>query len=209
MPKKTFKRLPEERQNELLERAGDCIMNMDYTKLRVEDLTKAMGIPVGSFYRYFEDRDDVAAAYFVYADRAYSEDPKLSAVFEPQEPDDELFAALEHRQRVFDQMSNGVYERVFLEENFDRIFQMYKQFLTELKYEGKLRADVDSELIAFMYATNLYNLQLYFKKFGIEDMKLRWRIKKYFYYTFFKYGIMGKPSETGEHKRERRDNYAD
>ena len=209
MPKKTFKWLPEERQKELLERAGDCIMNMDYDKIRVEELTKAMEIPVGSFYRYFEDRDDVTAAFFVYAEKAYAEEPKLSAVFEPQEPDDVLLSAIEPLQRAFDQMSNGVYERVFLEENFDRIFQMYKQFLTELKYEGKLRSDVDAELIAFMYATNLYNLQLYFKKFGIEDMKLRWRIKKYFYYTFFKYGIMGETPQKEEHKRERRDNYAD
>ncbi len=195
----TFRNLKEARKEELLTRAGACFLNMDYEKIHIDDLVKAMGIPVGSFYRYFEDKEDAAVVYFIFAQMQYSKPMQIMDVMEPVELTEEEMAAYEPVRKAMRRLPASVYERVIMEANRDRIFDAYKKFLTELKHDGKVRADLDADLISFMYATTLYNLELYFRHFGIEDEELRWKIKKYFYYTFFRYGIMGtEPQATGQ-----------
>ena len=63
----------------------------------------------------------------------------------------------------------------------------------KLKYEGALREDIDPDLIAYMYATTMYNLQLYFCEMGLnklEDVELCAKMVKTFYHSFFRHGII-------------------
>lgn len=191
MAKTTFCNLKEARKAELLNRAGTCFMHMDYEEIRIEDLVKAMEIPVGSFYRYFEDKEDAAVTYFVFIETQFSKPMQIINVMEPIEPTEEEMTAYAPIRKAMSRLPASVFEKIIVEANRGRVFDAYKKFLTELKYDGKVRTDLDADLISFMYATTLYNLELYFRYFGIEDDKLRWKIKKYFYFTFFKYGIMG------------------
>lgn len=191
MAKTTFCNLKEARKAELLSRAGTCFMHMDYEEIRIEDLVKAMEIPVGSFYRYFEDKEDAAVTYFVFIETQFSKPMQIINVMEPIEPTEEEMTAYAPIRKAMSRLPASVFEKIIVEANRGRVFDAYKKFLTELKYDGKVRTDLDADLISFMYATTLYNLELYFRHFGIEDDKLRWKIKKYFYFTFFKYGIMG------------------
>ncbi|MCC8101042.1 MAG: TetR/AcrR family transcriptional regulator [Clostridiales bacterium] len=190
MPKETFLNLKEERRSELLELAGECFLNMDYESIRVEDLVKTMKIPVGSFYRYFEDKDDAAVTYFRYKDSTYEVPMQIEHVMEPVKVTEaEIEEALPFTSAV-KKLPDRIFERIIMDQK-DHVIAEYKRFLTELKYDGKLRSDLDPDLISYMYATTLYNLELYYRDNNIENDKLRWQIKRYFYFTFFKYGIMG------------------
>ena len=59
MPKKTFFNLPEEKKNFIIEKAREEFMQLPYQKLSINRLIKAMQIPTGSFYQYFEDKEDL------------------------------------------------------------------------------------------------------------------------------------------------------
>lgn len=59
MPKKTFFRLPEEKQQRLLAAAHAEFSRVPFNEASVSNIIKAAGIPRGSFYQYFEDKADI------------------------------------------------------------------------------------------------------------------------------------------------------
>jgi len=196
MPKDTFNNLSEERKIELMTLAGQCLLKMNYDDIRIEDLTDAMGIPVGTFYRYFEDKADAAVYFFSTSidPRHVPEDYDITVAPEvTKEEEDEILTYNEALSRL----PLEVAEKVMF-YNLDDYYQDFRKKLVKLKYEGKVRNGLDVDLIAYIYASNVYNLERFFRQAGIEDQELRWNIKKYFYYDFFLYGIMGREPKEGD-----------
>ena len=156
MPKSTFERLSEERKSALLEAAGDCFMEIPYEEIRIEDITKAMGIPAGTFYRYFKDKEDVAVCFF---ERGYKEDETIlmnadkSIVFHPIEPDSEKMKEYAKQNAILSKIPEVLAEKVILAHSEEQ-YEMYKRFLVQLKYEGRIREDIDPDLIAFMWSSS-------------------------------------------------------
>ncbi|KRM54963.1 TetR/AcrR family transcriptional regulator [Lacticaseibacillus sharpeae] len=59
MPKSTFFRLPEEKRNRLLNAARTEFGRAPFAKASVSNIIELAGIPRGSFYQYFEDKQDI------------------------------------------------------------------------------------------------------------------------------------------------------
>ena len=59
MPKKTFFRLPAEKQQRLLKAAHAEFSRVPFNEASVSNIIKAAEIPRGSFYQYFEDKADI------------------------------------------------------------------------------------------------------------------------------------------------------
>lgn len=59
MPKRTFYKIAEEKQNRIAEAAKDEFLNVPYSKVSINKIIKKAGIPRGSFYQYFEDKEDL------------------------------------------------------------------------------------------------------------------------------------------------------
>lgn len=59
MPTKTFLRLPEEKQARLIEAAWTEFTRINYVDTSINNIVKDAGIPRGSFYQYFTDKDDL------------------------------------------------------------------------------------------------------------------------------------------------------
>ncbi len=59
MPKATFFRLPEEKRNRLLAAARSEFGRAPFAKASVSNIIELAGIPRGSFYQYFEDKQDI------------------------------------------------------------------------------------------------------------------------------------------------------
>ncbi|AST83727.1 TetR family transcriptional regulator [Latilactobacillus sakei] len=59
MPKKTFFRLPVEKQQRLLKAAHAEFSRVPFNEASVSNIIKAAEIPRGSFYQYFEDKADI------------------------------------------------------------------------------------------------------------------------------------------------------
>ena len=53
---------PEERKHEILDAAEKLFYQKDYTKTTIKDILKAVGIAKGTFYYYFESKEEVLDA---------------------------------------------------------------------------------------------------------------------------------------------------
>lgn len=59
MPKRTFFNLPADKRNMLLEAAKKEFTRVPLFQASIANIVRAAGIPRGSFYQYFEDKEDL------------------------------------------------------------------------------------------------------------------------------------------------------
>lgn len=59
MPKQTFYKLPQEKQERILAAAKREFTQVRYSDASINQIVREAGIPRGSFYQYFEDKKDV------------------------------------------------------------------------------------------------------------------------------------------------------
>ena len=59
MPKETFFRLPQEKQERILEAALDEFSTVTFTEASINRIIQKAGIPRGSFYQYFDNKEDL------------------------------------------------------------------------------------------------------------------------------------------------------
>ena len=59
IPKETFFNLPEEKREKIISAAIDKFAKLHYSNVTIDKIVKAAGIPKGSFYQYFENKDDL------------------------------------------------------------------------------------------------------------------------------------------------------
>ena len=59
MPKDTFFNLPTEKRDKIIDAAIEQFAELHYSKVTVDQIVKSAGIPKGSFYQYFENKDDL------------------------------------------------------------------------------------------------------------------------------------------------------
>lgn len=76
MPKQTFYKLPQEKQERILAAAKKEFTRVRYSDASINQIIRTAGIPRGSFYQYFEDKQDV----FLYFLQDYKKEI-LSAFF--------------------------------------------------------------------------------------------------------------------------------
>lgn len=61
MPKETFFNLKEEKQRRILKAATEVFKQKSFDKASINEIIKLAEIPRGSFYQYFEDKEDLYA----------------------------------------------------------------------------------------------------------------------------------------------------
>jgi AcrR family transcriptional regulator len=59
IPKDTFFNLPEEKRKKIMNAAIDQYKEFHYTHATIDKIVQSAGIPKGSFYQYFENKDDL------------------------------------------------------------------------------------------------------------------------------------------------------
>ncbi len=59
MPSSTFLNLPAEKQEKLLEAATREFSHRPFNEASINQIIKEAGIPRGSFYMYFQDKEDL------------------------------------------------------------------------------------------------------------------------------------------------------
>lgn len=59
MPTSTFFRLPEEKRTRLIEASWDEVSQVRFSEVSINRIISAARIPRGSFYQYFEDKEDL------------------------------------------------------------------------------------------------------------------------------------------------------
>lgn len=124
MPTKTYFGLPKEKQQRLLDAAKEEFTRASIQEASIANIVKLAGIPRGSFYQYFEDKEDLY--FYLFAELKRSSSQTLEKIL--KEADGDLFVAMEIYFSFFIQA-------LFFGENAG----FYKNFFVHMDYRSSNR----------------------------------------------------------------------
>lgn len=163
MPKQTFFNLPEDKRQQIVRIAIDEFADNDYAKASISRIVARAGIAKGSFYQYFEDKDDLYG-YLISLIAA-----KKAETFSLDHPDPEhvgifnylrwILASSAEFELAYPRLSQIGYRILKGGVNENRIFtqaiesaQTYYRSLVALgKAQGDIAAELDDELTATVF----------------------------------------------------------
>lgn len=193
MPKNTFFRLDEARREEISNSAMHLFVDNLYEDITMKMVLDSLSMHPGTFYRYFEDKDDLycllirnvtqkRAAYFNNSNEDSLFQFFLTGLFGNvngivTEPLNELEIKLTETVLY---IPENILLKVYLNVLKGESFPLIKDILRRMRVDGYLRPDIDDDLISFMFESMQFNLVLFFREFDIKDSKLQHKISKYF-----------------------------
>ncbi|MFF2154812.1 TetR/AcrR family transcriptional regulator [Paenibacillus chitinolyticus] len=193
MPKNSFFRLDEARREEISNSAMHLFVDNLYEDITMKMVLDCLSMHPGTFYRYFEDKDDLycllirnvtqkRAAYFNSSNEDSLFQFFLNGLFGNvngivTEPLNELEIKL---TKTFLYIPENILLKVFLNVLKGESSPLIKGILRRMRVDGYLRPDIDDDLISFMFESMQFNLVMFFREFDIKDSKLQHKISKYF-----------------------------
>ncbi len=66
MPKETFMNLPDAKKNKIIRAAKKEFERVPYEQASIKNIVEDANIARGSFYQYFESKEDLLRVYFKY-----------------------------------------------------------------------------------------------------------------------------------------------
>lgn len=202
MPKNSFYRLDEARREEISNNAMHLFVDHLYEDITMKMVLDSLSMHPGTFYRYFEDKDDLycllvrnvtqkRAKYFnnSHEDSLYRF--FLTTLFgnvngTVTEPLNELEIKL---TKTFLNIPENVLLKVYLNVLKGESFPLIKDILRRMRVDGYLRPDIDDDLISFMFESMQFNLVMFFREFDIKDSTLQHKLSKYFA-DFMSHGLL-------------------
>jgi AcrR family transcriptional regulator len=202
MPKNSFFRLDEARREEISNSAMHLFVDSPYEDITMKMVLDCLSMHPGTFYRYFEDKDDLycllirnvaqkRAAYFNNSDEDSLFQFFLSGLFGSDtgnvtEPLNELEIKL---TETFLYIPENILLKVYLNVLKGESFPLIKDILRRMRVDGYLRPDIDDDLISFMFESMQFNLVMFFREFNVKDSNLQHKISKYFV-DFMGHGLL-------------------
>lgn len=191
MPKQTFFQLPKKKKDTLIQAAEKEFSRVPLHEASVANIIKSAGIPRGSFYQYFADKEDV---YFYLLDEFAESVHRRMAVMIRRKRGD-LFAAMiaffyyiirnQHRQD-----NDAFFKHVFLNMNYKientLASSMHEKnqkshYLSVLKYINTEKLNVKTEqelhhMIEIMVSVTIHNLvHMYVSELSKEEAFTKYR----------------------------------
>lgn len=178
MPKKTFFKLPEEKQQRILEAAAEEFIEYKdhYEKSSVKRIAERADIAIGSIYKYFYDKNDL----FLYlysknkkqvsshgdSDTFYDLSLKESAMEDYLTPTGEILSEilLENPLLLQDLIFN---QQQAMEEYFRLLHPYYQNDLAR----GDIREPFDEDLVSYLYTSLEFIAYHYCRRKGLDPAK--------------------------------------
>lgn len=160
MPKETFFNLKEEKQARILNAAKEVFKQKSFDKASINEIIKLAEIPRGSFYQYFEDKEDIYA--YMMLKRFQNNLQEFKAILKNKQGD--LFAtAKEFVPKLLSKITQGddseLFYQIAINEDYRRMQRNHHQhqevFLKEmydLVDEEKLRIENKQDLSMLLHA---------------------------------------------------------
>ncbi|WP_339843613.1 TetR/AcrR family transcriptional regulator [Paenibacillus sp. FSL W7-1088] len=202
MPKNSFFRLDEARRGEISNNAMHLFVDNDYEDITMKMVLDRLSMHPGTFYRYFEDKDDLycllvrnvtqkRAAYFNNSNEDSLYQFFLTTLFgnvsdTVTEPLNELEIKL---IQTFLNIPENTLLKVYLNVLKGESLPLIKDILRRMRVDGYLRPDIDDDLISFMFESMQFNLVMFFREFDIKDSTLQHKLSKYFA-DFMSHGLL-------------------
>ncbi|WP_421383616.1 TetR/AcrR family transcriptional regulator [Bacillus salacetis] len=139
MPKLTFFNLPEDKRDNLVQAAKKEFSRVPLSEALISNIIKEAKISRGSFYQYFEDKED---AYFYLLDE-YAKDNKEKMIGFLKETDGDIFTTFIRMFdamliKISDQENRDFFKNTFLNMNH-RIENSFSTTFKQDKIQNKIR----------------------------------------------------------------------
>jgi len=196
MPKETFLNLPKKKKYNIIDKIYDVFIENDYEKVTIREITKKTGISIGSFYQYFFDKDDIYLYLLTEMEKRLFKKEKeflgehlflskkmtsLEEVFNKKEID---------FNNTFYDAPLEVLQKFYFGEYSKDLYSMYREDLEKLKESGKIKDNIDVELLFHIYVTSMFNIHTYFRNNNIVNLDEKIKIKNMFYRDILLHGYL-------------------
>ncbi|WP_407311728.1 TetR/AcrR family transcriptional regulator [Desulfosporosinus sp. SB140] len=170
MPKTTFYNLSEEKKERIFDAAMKEFSIRTFSQASINQIIKNADIPKGSFYQYFDNKEDL---YLYMLEEVAKEKIELLSHIKGMDPNADVFEVIKYRTREFlerGRVKPGYVEAAMLMEMDNSEFikkirksstDRYVKILERDKERGLIKPEVDSELVINMIST--FNLNEYFR----------------------------------------------
>ena len=202
MPKSTFFNLSEEKRQRIINATIDEFIENSYENVTISNIAKRSSIPVGSFYQYFYDKDDLYLYLFFEIDiriLEICENEKLTYIDIKENNKIDIYKYVTPKELAFYDtwyfVPNDVMRKYYFGEYDNRVFDLCRQKIEQYRDEGRLIDTVDINFILYFYVTSTFNVYMYCKKNNIDDEKKRLELKIQFFEEVLSNGIFKKPNK--------------
>ncbi|QES73185.1 TetR/AcrR family transcriptional regulator [Clostridium diolis] len=174
MPKDTFKNLNEDKKQRIFDAAVQEFSTCSFSDASINQIIKTAGIPRGSFYQYFNDKEDL----YLYMIEEISNQKKKLIPERVSNPDDEFFETFIQKTKeslelgkakpeytkigMLMQMDNSEFIAKFRTASIEK----YRKQLKHNKECDLIRQEVNTDIVLDMLFS--YTLEEYFKS-GFDE----------------------------------------
>ncbi|HHY77920.1 MAG TPA: TetR/AcrR family transcriptional regulator [Clostridiales bacterium] len=198
MPKDNFFKLDQEKRDRIINAAYDEFITYksNYKKASIKRIVKEADISIGSFYEYFDDKDDL----FLFLINNIA-DKKQKYVFNEKDNIKDIFLKIlkiSEDNSILDDREKELLDVLSSNDNDDLIKKFYFDYalanfmelnLNRLKRDmnkGLLNESIDIEFASYLLTTAEYNIIKYWYYKGITDNTERLEIAHKFINMIFK-----------------------
>ncbi len=190
MPKKTFFNLPSEKKEKIIEAVYDLFIENDYEDVNIRRITNKVDISIGSFYQYFQDKDNLYLYLLSEIEKKiYAQQKEISGQFLMYDN----LVAIENictpKEIKFNRTWYNVPVEVMMKFYFGKYSKEMNSIvwdeLVELEKDGKIKSDLEIDFIFHIYVTSMFNILMYFRDNNITDENKKLEIKNKFYRKWF------------------------
>lgn len=195
MPKKTFLKLPPEKQQRILDAAADEFIEYkdQYEKSSVNRIAEKAGISVGSIYKYFYDKDDLFFCVF----NSNKEQPQTLMESDTLCDYSKKEIGLDLAEdQVGSDLANIIFQNtglfqglVFGDTATPDYLEKLKEYLARDQDRGFLKDDIDLEIAAYLYSTIEFNAYQYCIAHGLDfskDTEILRRMTDMFFFGIYR-----------------------
>jgi AcrR family transcriptional regulator len=175
MPKETFFNLPAEKRQRIVSAAMDQVAEHHYDKVTIDRIVEAAGIPKGSFYQYFENKDDLYVYLFTEVgdtkltmiERLIAQVSVLSfrdfmlayiSQLKQLEAGDARMAQL--KQEFLNQCPQHV-KRQILKSEMPKYMRRFQRVIEAYINKGEFRPGLDSKVATYVAVMSISSLEHY------------------------------------------------
>ena len=190
MPKQTFFNLPEEKRQQIIDVAIDEFADNDYANASISKIVARAGIAKGSFYQYFEDKEDLygylislIAEKKVEALSIDVPDPEHVGIFNYMRW---LIASSVEFELAYPRLSQigyrmlkgGVSENKIFDQAMATAQTYYRTMVALGKAQGDIAPDLDDELAATHFRLVMSEMGRYILKQVVAKYGSEWQGKQ-------------------------------
>lgn len=185
MPKQTFFNLPHEKRELLIKSAKKEFSRVPLSEASIANIIKSAGIPRGSFYQYFEDKED--AFYYILEEQTKAHNSEFALTLKRNNGDlfDAFIEIFEYMLVEFQNQENlDFYKNLFLNMNYkmeSKLIHGFSKTSFDEQFSGMI-TDIDIKklnisneqevmhVIKIIMAVTTHNLMKNFaKKISFEE----------------------------------------